>query len=164
MMGKPLFSDICGWLMILEVYSLNLRSQRLPELWVCGCLQETRGAGPGDLPQLSVPRAGAPVPFPGFKHTSCDTNADSWGLCWVTVSKAALSRTGLLSLLIPAGFSAQTHGAGSAEWDHCHSAGAQSAGMCLRLEQTAALGDLPIQMPMSVSQFLFFSCPHNSGT
>lgn len=47
-MGKLLFSHICGWLIILEVDSFNLRSERPHERWVCGCLQlmqEIRGAG-----------------------------------------------------------------------------------------------------------------------
>lgn len=42
-MGKSLVSDICGWLIILEVDSFNLRSERPPELWVCGCFAANAG-------------------------------------------------------------------------------------------------------------------------
>lgn len=36
--GKSLFSDFCAWLILLGVYSFDLRCQRPPEQWVWGCL------------------------------------------------------------------------------------------------------------------------------
>lgn len=67
-MGKSLVSDICGWLIILEVYSFSLRSQRF------GGVQLMQGTGTClTLAVTGSPSAGGSCASPSAQ----DLNTDS---------------------------------------------------------------------------------------